>query len=48
MDDALERLGQRRIGDIALVLVELAGREQTAGRDQMLMELIDELGFPDA
>src|SRR5882672_3772280 len=48
MDEALEGLGQRRIRDVSLVLVELAGGEETARRDQRLVQLIDERGLSDA
>src|SRR4029077_9083883 len=48
MDQTLKRLGQRRIGNIALVLIELAGSEQSTRRDQFLMELIYERGLPNA
>ena len=47
-DKALEGLGQGRIGDVALVLVELAGREQAARRDQRLVQLVDHRGLADA
>src|SRR5882724_2192327 len=48
MDKALEGLGQRRVRDVTLVLVELAGREEAARRHELLVQLIDERGFSDA
>src|SRR5258708_29275139 len=39
-DKALEGLAQGRIRDVALVLVELAGREQATRRDQRLVQLV--------
>ena len=47
-DQALKRLRQRRIGDVALVLVELAGREEPARRHQRLVQLVDDGGLADA
>ena len=47
-DEALKGLRQGRIGDVALVLVELAGREEPARRHQRLVQLIDDRGFADA
>ena len=47
-DEALERLRQRRIGDVALVLVELAGGEEAARRHQHLVQLVDDRGLADA
>ena len=47
-DQALKGLRQRRIGDVALVLVELAGGEQAARRHQHLVQLIDDRGLADA
>src|SRR5215472_12727462 len=44
MDEALEGLSQRRIGDVALVPVELARREESARLDQLLVKLVDERG----
>src|SRR5215831_15091083 len=41
-DQALKSLHQCRVGDIALVLVELAGREQAARLHQRLVQLIDD------
>ena len=45
---ALKRLHQRRIGDVALVLIELAGREKASRRHQRLVQLIDDGGLADA
>src|SRR5262245_10621978 len=47
-DQALKGLCQRRIGNVALVLVELAGSEQTARRYQHRLELVDDRGFAHA
>ena len=47
-DQTLQRLGKRRIGDVALVLVELAGGEQAAGRYQHLVQLVDDRRLADA
>ena len=47
-NQALEGLGQRRVGDVALVLVELAGGEQPARRHQHLVQLVDDRGLADA
>src|SRR5260370_493930 len=47
MDKTLEGLGQRRIGDVTLVLVELAGSKEAARRHQSLVQLIDERGLSD-
>ena len=47
-DQALKRLRQRRIRDVALVLVELAGREQSARRHQRLVQLVDDRRLADA
>ena len=47
-DEALKRLRQRGIRNVALVLVELAGCKQATRRDQRLVELIDDCGFADA
>src|SRR4029077_7142799 len=38
--EALKRLGQSRIGDIALVLIELSRCEQATGRNKRLLELL--------
>src|SRR6516225_5357186 len=46
-DQALKRLRQRRIRDVALVLVELACREKSARRYQHLVELMDHRGLAD-
>ena len=48
MDQALEGLSQRGIGDVPLVLVELAGGKEPARRDQSLVQLVDQRGFSDA
>ena len=45
---ALKSLGERRIGDVALVLIELARREQAARRHEHLVQLIDDGGLADA
>src|SRR5207244_12576409 len=45
---ALKSLGERRIWDVALVLIELAGREQAARRHEHLVQLIDHGGLADA
>src|ERR1700694_575890 len=37
---ALEGLAQRGVGNVALVLVDLAGREQAAWRDEPLVQLV--------
>src|SRR4026207_1173656 len=47
-DEALECLRQRRVRDIALVLVELARCKQAAWRDERLVELVDNRGLADA
>ena len=47
-DEALECLRQRRIRDVALVLVELARCKQAARRDERLVELVDHRGLADA
>ena len=39
-DEALKRLRQRRIRDVALVLIELAGGEQAARRHEHLVQLV--------
>src|SRR6516164_9151766 len=39
---ALKRLHQRRIGDVALVLVELTRSKKAAGRYEHLVQLIDD------
>ena len=45
---ALKRLHQRRIRDVALVLVELARGEQPTRRHQRLVQLVDDGGLADA
>ena len=47
-DQALKRLRQRGIRNVALVLVELARCKQAARRDQRLVELVDDRGLADA
>ena len=47
-NEALESLGDRRIGNVALVLVELAGGEKAARRDQHPVQLMDDGGLADA
>src|SRR6202048_1380672 len=42
---ALEGLGQGGVGDVPLVLVELAGREETTRRDQHLVQLVHHRGL---
>jgi hypothetical protein len=44
---ALEGLAQGGVGNVALVLVELAGREQAAWRDEHLVQLVHHRGFAD-
>src|SRR5712672_221980 len=45
---ALEGLCQGGVRDVALVLVELAGREQAARRYERLVQLVHHRGFADA
>ncbi len=45
---AVKSLGQRRIRNVALVLVELARGEQAARRHQRLVQLVDDGGLADA
>src|SRR5262245_56422961 len=40
-NEALKRLRERRIGDVAFVLIKLAGREQAARRNERLVQLVD-------
>src|SRR5258708_24822084 len=47
-NQALERLCQRCVRDIALVLVELAGREESARWNKHLLQLVYHCGFADA
>ena len=47
-NQGLEGLRQRRIGDVALVLIELAGGEQAARRHQDFVQFVDDRGFADA
>src|ERR1700726_3903581 len=44
---ALKSLGQRRIRNVALVLVELARREKPTGRNEHLVQFIDDRGLAD-
>ena len=46
-NEVLERRGHGRIGDIALVLVELAAREQAGGPDRRLLQFADQGGLAD-
>ena len=46
-DQALKRLRQRGIRNVALVLVELARGKKPARRNEQLMQLIDHGGFTD-
>ena len=47
-DQALESLCQCRVRDIALVLVELAGRKEPVLQDKRLVQLVHHRGFSDA
>src|SRR5215831_5532145 len=47
-DEAVKRLKERRIRDVALVLIELARGEEPAWWNKHPMELVDNRGFPDA
>src|SRR5260370_28279077 len=47
-DQGVEGLCQRRVRDVALVLVELAGREEATRRNKHLMQLVHHRGFADA
>src|SRR5882724_8181812 len=47
-NDALKRLRQRRIRDVALVLVELAGCEKAARRHERLPQLVHDRRLADA
>src|ERR1700722_20324939 len=47
-DKALKGLAHRRVWDVALVLVELAGREQATRRDERLVQLVYYRGLADA
>ena len=44
----LERLRQRRVRDVPLVLVELAGGENPARRNKHLVQLVHDRRFADA
>src|SRR5262245_5018301 len=46
-DKALKGLCQRRVGNVALALVELAGSEKTARRYQHRLQLVDDRGLAD-
>src|SRR5216684_5698132 len=46
--EALEGLGKSGVRDVALVLVELAGREEAARRHEGLVKLVHHRGFADA
>src|ERR1700733_10136660 len=46
-DEGLEGLRQSRVRDVALVLVELAGREEAAWRNQCLVQFIYHGRFSD-
>src|SRR5262249_44048603 len=46
-DQTLEGLGQGRIGDVTLILVELARCKKAAGRNKHLVELIYDRGLAD-
>src|SRR5438093_11733606 len=45
--EALESLSERRIGDVAFVLVELPGCEKATRRNKWFMEFIDDGGLAD-
>src|SRR6266481_8587652 len=45
--EVLKGLHQRRIGDVAFVLIELAGGEKAAQRYQRLVQLVYYRGFAD-
>jgi len=47
-DKALEGLAQGGVWDVALILIEFAGREQAPRRDECLVQLIHYRGFADA
>src|SRR6516165_6582064 len=46
-DQVLKGLCQRRVGDVTFVLIELAGSEKAARRDQHRLQLIDDRGLAD-
>jgi hypothetical protein len=46
--EAAERLGQGGVRDVALILVELARREQAARRDERLVEFVHHRRLADA
>src|SRR6266478_6949985 len=47
-DQGLESLCQGRVGNVALVLVELAHREKPARRDKRLVQFVHHRGFANA
>src|SRR5258707_7752233 len=47
-DEALKSLGERRIRDVALVLVELTRGEQPARRNEYPVQLVHDRGLADA
>src|SRR6516165_6276447 len=47
-DQVLKRLCQRRVRNVAFVLIELAGSEKAARRDQHRLQLVDDRGLADA
>src|SRR5262249_5725934 len=47
-DQALKGLRQRRVGNVAFVLVELAGGQKAARRYQYRLQLVDDRGLADA
>src|SRR5262249_17338290 len=47
-DQILKGLCQRRVGNVAFVLIELAGSEKAAQRHQHRLQLVDDRGFADA
>src|SRR5260370_6469207 len=47
-DESLEGLCQGGVRDVALVLIELARREEAARRDEHLVQLVHHRGLPDS
>src|SRR5262249_15675273 len=47
-DQALKGLCQRRVGNVAFVLIELAEREKAARREQPRLQLVEDRGLADA
>ncbi len=47
LDQLLKGLGERAVGDVALVLIKLARCEKSARRNQRFMEFIDDRGLAD-